>query len=330
MLRKIFYALLAGHCALAHAAAPTPPAASGASATNRADSAPASATAASTKTNTASTGLIRVGGSDLLETVIGEPLTRYAKQARLNIIVDMIGSPPAMDGLKSGDIQLAIVAVPVGQKPAPDGFKAIPFCFAVDYVIVNQANPLTALNLRQLSGIFGNGSENINSWSQLKLSGDWASRPITGYATSDEDGIVVEMLKYLALNRQPLRSNIHILTTPDDVIKSVASSENGQNAIGVCGYDPGPPNKVLLISPDKTATVSKDAVRPTPENIFNGDYPLRLPFYLIYNPADQARVLPLVRLLLGDTYAARLSDAHFIPLPDTERNNSLLELDKPQ
>jgi len=240
--------------------------------------------------------------------------------------VDMLGSVPALDGLKSGKIQLAIVATPLGQKPAPDGCKAIPLCFAADYVIVNQANPLTALNLHQLSGIYGGLVEDIGSWSQLKLFGVWNSRPIVPYSTSPDDGIVVELLKYLVLDRKPMRSSVHVLNTPDETISAVAGSPN---AIGLCGYDPGQPGKVkvLLISPDMDVVTGegRPAAPPTPENISGGDYPLRLPFYLVYNPADQARVMPLLRLLLSDTYAARLRDAHFTPLSDTERNRALLE-----
>jgi phosphate transport system substrate-binding protein len=315
MLRNFFYVLLASGCTLARAAAPAPAAAD----------APAATTA---KPAVDDISLIHIGGSDLLQTAVGEPLTRYAKQFHLDVQVDMLGSTPAMEGLKSGKIQLAIVAVPVGQNPAPPGCKAIPLCFTADYIIVNPANPITALSLRQVAGIFGAVQESIGSWSQLKLAGEWADRPIVPYSTSLDDGVVIEMLKFLALDQKNLRGSVHVLNTPDEVFSAV---KNSPLAIGLCGYDPGPPFKVLLLSSDKTVTssTSQTAVAPTPENIFSGEYPLRLPFYLVYNPANKTALLPFLRLVLSDAYAARLREAHFIPLTDTERNRALLGLDKP-
>ncbi len=339
MLRNFFYLALAGVCATARAAAPAgpPPAASPAASSS---SAPAPAPASP---SAATSGLIRVEGSDLLETAIGEPLSRYAKQFHLNVFVDMFGSPPALDDLKSGKAQLGIVAVPVGENPAPDGFKAIPFCFAADYIIVNSTNPLTALTLRDLGGVFGSTGEDIMYWNQLKLSGDWITRPVTVYSTSPDDGDVVELLQFFALDRKSLRPNVHVLNTPEEVVKAVA---NSPDAIGLIGYDPGPKSnvKVLLISPDNTATANKPAATPTPENILSGDYPLRLPFYLVYKPADLANIKRLLSLLLapsaapatptlfGDTVnppdiVKSLRDQHFIPLPETNRQRALLELD---
>lgn len=307
MLRKLFYVLLILGCTVARAAD---------------SAAPPAATAPAAGNNT----LIDVGGSDLLQLAVGEPLTRYIKQFHLNVAVDLHGSTPAVEDLKSGKVELAIVAAPIGQSAAPEGFKAIPFCFAVDYIFVNPANPLDSLTLRQVAGIFGESKEAIGEWKQLKLSGDWANRPIVAYSTSPDDGVVIEMLKYLVLDRQPLRPTVHILNTPDETIAAVGNSPNG---IGLCGYDPGAPSKVLLISPDREVNATKPPAPPTPENISSGAYPLRLPFYLVYSPANQARVAPLLRLLLSDAYATRLRDAHFVPVPDLERNRALLGLDKP-
>ncbi len=320
MLRKFICVLIAGGCVAARAAAPaaTPAPAAGTPAATTQPAKPAAA---------AGTGdLVRIGGSDLLQTAIGEPLTRYAKQFHLNVAVDLLGSTPSLDGLKSGNIQLAIVACPVGQTPAPQGFKAIPFCFVADYVIVNAANPLTALSLRQVAGIFSAGRDSLGSWGQLKLAGDWADRPIVPYSTSLDDGVVIEMLKYLVLEQKPLRGNVRVLNTPDEVFNAVKSSPA---SIALCGYNPGAPFKALLLTTDKDIAAGKPAIAPTPENISSGEYPLRLPFYLVYNPADKARVAQFMRLLLSDAYATRLHEAHFIPLTDTERNRALLGLDKP-
>jgi phosphate transport system substrate-binding protein len=66
-------------------------------------------------------------------------------------------------------------------------------------IVVNKDNPLTKLTMRQLDGIFGSertggwdgvfytgkyarpASENIRTWGQLGLTGDWANKPIQTY-----------------------------------------------------------------------------------------------------------------------------------------------------
>ena len=271
----------------------------------------------------------------MLQTAVGEPLSRYVQQEHLKANVDLQGSVLALSGLKDGSIQLAIIAAPVGQTPAPAEFKTMLFCYQADYVMVNQANPLNALDLRQVASVFGTVDQSSTLWGSLHLSAEWAARPIVAYTTSTDDGVVLELFKNQALRGGSLKPTVHVMKTPQEMIKGVTDNEN---AIGLGGFDPGTPDKVkvLQLSPAQTATpgaptgaAAKGAVAATPENVLNGNYPLRLPYYLVFKPADKARVLPLLIQLLGPDYTAHLRDEHFIPLPDTERNRLLLELDKP-
>ncbi len=324
-LRKYFYFSLLGGWAVTRAAEPAPAA--------PAEAAPAAAAQPAATTP----DFVRVGGSDLLQTAVGEPLARYVKQAHLNINVDLHGSVPALSDLKDGKIQLAILTAPVGQAAAPKGCKIIPFCFAVDYIIVNPANPLNALDLRQVAGVFGENAQGGTTWGELQASADWAAKPVAPCATSTDDGLVLEMFKNEILGGNALKGTVQVMKTAQEMVKTVAENPN---AIGLGGYDPGPLSKVkvLLISSAKapvttagalTASGAKGAASPTSENVASGAYPLRLPFYLVYKPADQARVLQLLQLLLSDEYAARLQAEHFVPVPDTERNRARLELDNP-
>jgi len=326
MLRKIFCILLASGCALTHAAdAPTPAA--------PAASTPAATPATTDTAKAAASGIVRVGGSDLLQTALGEPLSHYVRQYHLNVAVDMLGSVPALAGLKSGKIQIAIIAAPVGQRPAPIDYKVIPLCFQVDYLVVNNQNPINTLNLRQIADIFGSVQQDASYWGQLQLTGDWVSRPVIPYTTSADDGVVLELFKNLILGHQNLKVTARQAKTSAELVTAIGDNPN---YIGVCGYDPGAPLKVLIISSDQTSTTtaralvvnaSKGAFAPNPDTVFKGDYPLRMPFYLVFKPADKDRVMPILRLLLNDDYAKHLADEHFMPVPSTERARSLLELD---
>jgi len=320
MLRKLLLLLLVGHYALVRAA--------DAPAMAPAPSTPATTDAAKSTPTT----ITRVGGSDLLQTAIGEPLSHYVRQYHLNVAVDMQGSIPALTGLKSGKIQIGIIAAPIGQRPAPIEYTAIPLCYQVDYLIVSQQNPINTLNLQQVADIYGI-QEDASTWGQLKLTGEWVSRPIIPCSTSADDSVVLELFKNLILGNQPLKPTVRVTNTSAELITQVGDNPN---FIGLCGYDPGPPLKVLIISSDQTSPTTsnalvrgpnKGAFAPTPDTVSKGDYALRLPFYLVFKLADKERVLPLLRLLLSDEYAKHLADEHFMPLPSTERSRVLLELD---
>ena len=164
-LRKFPYVLLLGGWAIARAAdlaATTPP--------------DAAAPVPAANLTAPISDIVHVGGSDMLQTAVGEPLTRFAHDAHLNVKVDMRGSVPALSGLKEGSIQLAVLVAPLGQAAAPAGYKIIPLCFAVDYLIVNPANPLNSLDVHQLAGVFGQNELSINTWGDLQASADWIAR----------------------------------------------------------------------------------------------------------------------------------------------------------
>ncbi len=329
-LRPIITACLGFTCAVAIAATPTTtPAAPGTTVKSPAPAAPAATTP-----STPASDIIHVGGSDMLQTAVGEPLTRYLQQQpNLKAKVDLQGSVLALSGLKSGKVQVAIIAAPVGQIPAPAEFKTVLFCYQADYIIVNQDNPLKALDLNQAASVFGTTQQAYTIWGQLQLTAEWADRPIIAYSTSTDDGVVVELFKNIALKGSALKGTVRVANSPQEMLKNIASNPN---AIGLGGFDPADPGKVkvLLLANPNTSTnavgnAGRDAVAATPDNVFNGSYPLRLPYYLVYNPADKARVLPILQLLLSPDYAGFLLKEHFIPLSDTERNRALLELDKP-
>ena len=68
------------------------------------------------------------------------------------------------------------------------------------------------------------------------------------------------------------------------------------------------------------------AFSPTPENIHAGDYPLRLPFCIVFRPEKTAVLLPMLRFLLGDEVAANLAAAEFVPVPANARKQVLRDL----
>ena len=271
---------------------------------------------------------VTVAGSDLLQAAVSEPLQRYATQNGKDWKVDLSGTVPAMAALREGNAQLAIIAIPLSDVlPDSKEYTVIKFCFQVDYILVNQANPLKEMDRNQLVGVFSTGDENITRWEQLHLAGEWTTRPIIALSTSTDDGVVVELFKNTLFGHNEFKPTVQIMKTPTELVKTVVDNPN---SLALSGFDPGNVTVISLSSEQGSAApgVPKVPFSPTEDNVYSGDYPLRLPFYLVFKPADKARVSELVKLLLGNEFAGHLKAQHYMPVTETFRNHSALELDK--
>jgi ABC-type phosphate transport system substrate-binding protein len=288
---------------------------------------------------------IQVAGSDLLQAAVGEPLAQYVRQNGLDVKVDFYGTIPALALLKQDKVQLAVIAAPVGQQPSSKDYQVVTYAYQVAYILVNADNPITEVDRDQLIGVFGVGqSMDINQWAQLGVTGDWASKPIMAVTTSGDDGVVVELFKHTILGTSDLKPSVVVLPSGNDLAKTISDNAN---VIAVGRYAPDK-SKALYVAFAHAGTAigttatdtaaaaaadvggSKVSFAPTEENVYNGDYPLRLPFYIVYKAANKDKVRELLRVLLSEEFSAHLRDQHFMPVPDTERKRTLLELDNPK
>ena len=70
------------------------------------------------------------------------------------------------------------------------------------------------------------------------------------------------------------------------------------------------------------------AVSPTPEALHGGEYPLRLPLYLVVRRTAIASARPLVRYLAGEGAVPHFERAGLVPLPPAARAQQLAALEK--
>lgn len=263
---------------------------------------------------------IRVAASDLLSGYLVDPLTEYGADRSIEIDIDSIGSLPALDQLRANEIDLAVIAVPEGSELPVEEFIVHPFAYDVAVVVVNQNNPINEISLPQLGGIFGSDEEfNFNSWGDLGLSG-WGSRNIKPLAGPAEASVTLELFKYSVFERGRMKSGVAVVDASE--MEALLSSDAA--SIGILSGMPTNRNlKVLMVSPDSTSP----AFGPTRDNVHFGDYPIRLSFFLVYKQRDQARLKPLVRLLLGDVVANELESNQLMALPETVRRKLSVDLD---
>ena len=265
---------------------------------------------------------IRIAASDLLADYIKAPLKAYAAENDSTFVVDSIGSLPALDRLRSDEINLAIIAVPDGDEVPRDEFSVYPFAYAVAVIVVNDSNPIDEISVASLGGIFGSKEElNLNMWGELGLSGR-SSRNIKALAGTSDESIALELFKYSILKSGVMKPSVSIVKDAEveDLLRSDAAS------IAILSRMPENKNiKVLMVSSDSDTYAP--AFGPTDDNVHYGDYPIRLAFYIVYNLRDDAKLRPIIRELLNDEVATSLRSNDLIALPETVRRRFLIDLD---
>lgn len=263
---------------------------------------------------------IRIAASDLLAEHVAPVIDAYSEEYDVDVSVEGIGTLPALERLRSNEVELAIIAVPVGQDAPRDEFRIYPFAYDAAVIVVNKNNPITEISLPYLGGIYGSNEEsNFNSWGDLGISG-WGGRNIKPMAAPLEDSISLELFRSSVLSQGALKSSL-VMVKDDEVERLI---DNDSSAIAILSRLPENEDLRTLLISDAQDT---PAYSPTPDNIHFGDYPIRLPFYVVYHARDEAEVAPILRVLLDDAIAESLNENYFFALPQTVRRKLILDLD---
>ncbi|MFQ3225610.1 MAG: ABC-type phosphate transport system substrate-binding protein [Lentimonas sp.] len=263
---------------------------------------------------------IRIAASDLLAGFIAEPLQAYGEEHSVEFAIDSIGSLPALDRLRSDEIDLAIIAVPENTEVPRDEFKTYPFAYDVAVVAVNESNPIDEISISRLGGIFGSDEEfNYTSWGDLGLSG-WGNRSIKALAGQTEESISLELFKFSVLRGGQLKTTV--AEVKDSEVEDLLISDAASIAI-MPRLPTSKKVKALMVSSEADGP----AFGPTDDNVHYGDYPIRLAFYIVYNVRDEARIKELHRVLMSDEIADALRENYLFALPDTVRRKLTIDLD---
>ena len=268
----------------------------------------------------ASARQVRIAASDLLADFITEPLQASGEEHSIEFKVDSIGSLPALERLRSDEIDLAIIAVPEDTDVPRDEFRVFPFAYDVAVIAVNQSNPINEISLASLGGIFGaNEESNYTTWGDLGLSG-WGSRSIKTLAGQNDKSISLELFKFSVLRGGQMKTTV--ASVKDSELEGSLLSDAASIAI-LPRVPKSKKVKALMISSE----VDGPAFSPTDDNVHYGDYPIRLAFYIVYNQRDEALAQKVLRVLLNDDLAASLRDNNLFALPDTVRRKLTMDLD---
>ena len=93
---------------------------------------------------------------------------------------------------------------------------------------------------------------------------------------------------------------------------------NDPAAIAVLPYLPDNEKiKALMVSADSESP----AFGPTGNNIYYGDYPIRLPFQIVYKKDRESELSEALRIILSDQVTEALRKNHLFVLPDAIRDS---------
>jgi phosphate transport system substrate-binding protein len=240
-------------------------------------------------------------GSDTLNnlmTLWAETFNKYYPNVKVQI--EGKGSTTAPPALISGTAQLGPMSRPMKSTEIDEfekrfGYKPTPIRVAVDAlaVFVNKDNPVKCLTLEQVDAIFSKSrrsgyKEDIKTWGQLGLTGDWASRPISLYGRNSASG-TYGFFKEVALKNGDYKDEVKEQPGSASVVQGVTVD---RYAIGYSGIGYSTPGVRSVPLAAKTGDKCYEA---SVEHAYAGNFPLARFLYVYINKTPGKPLDPLTR-----------------------------------
>jgi len=256
-------------------------------------------------------GAIRLGGSDLMRSVLAE-----LDAGLEGVDISLEGSIRAWNDLQAGELDAAIIAFPSDQPPTGE-WTSSPIAYQVVSVVVHETNPLEEISYPDLVSIFQEGGP-IEEWGGVVDNPGWSTRKISTGAIRDRDSLALEIFASKVMQGAQMRTTNLYSEDPGDLLDAIVEDSN-----------------FIAILPDvvsaplvKTLAVKQgpanQSYTPSADNVMFGDYPLRLAFYLVMpSDLDADTASALREIAYSDAMARALESHEYLPLPENERANYL-------
>jgi phosphate transport system substrate-binding protein len=230
-------------------------------------------------------------------------------------------APPALIAGTSqfGPMSRQMRATEIDQFEAKHGYKPTELKTSYDAlaVYVNKDNPIEKLTLAQVEAIFSKGrkrgyKQNITTWGQLGLTGDWANRPISLYGRNSASG-TYGFFKEHTLKNGDYKDTVKEQPGSASVVQGVTEDRFGIGYSGI-GYRTSGVKAVALGETDKGPFSSGSY-----EDVTSGKYPLWRFLFTYVNKAPGRPLDPLVGEFVKLIYSKEGQEAvvkdGYMPLP---------------
>jgi phosphate transport system substrate-binding protein len=270
-------------------------------------------------------GNISSVGSDTLNNLLtywAESFGKFYPSAKVQI--EGKGSSTAPPALISGTAQLgpmsrAMKGTEIDQFEKKYGYKPTQLRVAVDAlaVFVNKDNPIKCLSLSQIDAVFSKsrrqgGRDDVQTWGQLGLTGEWANKPISLYGRNSASG-TYGFFKEQALKNGDFKDSVKEQPGSASVVQGITVDRYAIGYSGI-GYVTAGVRAVPLSEKDGGKCIEGDA-----EAAYAGTYPLARFLYVYVNKAPGKALDPLtrefVRLALSKNGQQDVIKDGYFPLP---------------
>ena len=271
-------------------------------------------------------GNISSVGSDTLNNLMthwAETFQRFYPNAKVQI--EGKGSSTAPPALISGTAQLGPMSremkgTEIDAFEKKYGYKPTPIRTSVDAlaVFVNKDNPITCLSFKQIDGLFSKsrrqGGEDVATWGQLGLTGEWASKPISLYGRNSASG-TYGFFKEHTLKNGDFKDTVKEQPGSAAVVQGVTVDRFAVGYSGI-GYATAGVRAVPLTEKD-----GGKCVEATADNAYSAAYPLARFLYVYVNKAPGKPLDPLTRefvklIVAREGQEGVVKDGYF-PIPAT-------------
>ena len=253
------------------------------------------------KSGTAVSGNIKSVGSDTMNNLMalwGEDFQKFYPNVQIEI--EGKGSSTAPPALISGTSTFGPMSRLMKSSEEDEfekrfGYKPTPIRTGIDMlaVYVHKDNPIEYLTLQQVDAMFsktrkGGAADDITTWGDLGLTGEWADKPISMYGRNSASGTYGYFKKH-ALFKGDFKDSVKEQPGSASVVQGIASDMYGVGYSGI-GYKTADVRAVPL-----KVDASSDPVPASPEFAYTGQYPLARFLYMYVNFQPGSELDPLRR-----------------------------------
>ena len=277
-------------------------------------------------------------GSDTLGDLMRNWAREFSKLSpNVKIDVESKGSNTAPSALLDGASQLGPMSRPMrNEEYAPFekkyGYHPVSFPVAVDAlaVYVNKSNPIKCLTIDQLGQIFSKssrfiGREDVTTWGDLGLTGDWATQPISLFGRNPASG-TYDVFAEEILRGRDFKGEVKQQPGSAEVVKMVAADKYAIGYSGI-GYLTDGVRTVPL------ATTPGECYDTSPASTYSGKYPLARYLYLYLNKAPgkalDPAILEFAKFILSRDGQTETIKSGFYPITEPVRSKALEVLGLP-
>jgi phosphate transport system substrate-binding protein len=266
-------------------------------------------------------------GSDTMNnlmTLWSEGFGKFYPNVKLQI--EGKGSSTAPPALISGTAQFGPMSRPmkgteIDAFEKKFGYKPTGLRSSVDAlaVFVNKDNLIKCLAMAQVDAIFSKSrrygyKDNIKTWGQLGLTGDWANRPLSLFGRNSASG-TYGFFKEHALKNGDYKNEVKEQPGSASVVQGVTVDRYAIGYSGI-GYTTAGVRAVPLAEKE-----GGSCVEATADNAYAGKYPLSRFLYVYVNKAPGKSLDPLTRefvkfMFTREGQEAVIKDGYF-PVPNS-------------